>query len=241
MSYSSLRAQPAASSPSRTHLQNASAIVFEPYYPYHAYSKSWAGTEVLQLHGQNLVDGDELRGRCRDLKNAGSFPLRAIILCTPVNPTGKVFTRRELEIVANACQEFDLLCIADEVYEHYVEGAEAHLSIATLQGMWDRTITVNSFSKSWNISGWRLGYAYGNSKLIAPLNNANNVFYVCSPTPLQRALAEVLVADPAYYANLRARFVRKRLRPGVWSVRRIYDSSSTFYLGAPERGTYAVQ
>jgi len=221
-----------------TYLQDASAIVFEPYYPYHRRILDELGghTEVVQLHGENLeLDGDELRARCRDLKNARSFPLRAIILCTPVNPTGKVFTRRELEVVANVCQEFDLLCIADEVYEHYVEGADAHVSMATLQGMWDRTITVNSFSKSWNISGWRLGYAYGNSKLIAPLNNANNVFYVCSPTPLQRALAEVLMSDPGYYANLKARFVRKRSEATAVLERlgfEIYDSGSTFYLWA---------
>jgi aminotransferase len=221
-----------------TYLQNASAIVFEPYYPYHRRILEELGghTETLRLDGQNLeLDGDELRARCRDLKQASSFPLRAIILCTPVNPTGKVFTRRELEVVANACQEFDLLCIADEVYEHYVERAEAHVSIATLQGMWERTITVNSFSKSWNISGWRLGYAYGNSKLIAPLNNANNVFYVCSPTPLQRALAEVLMSDPEYYADLRARFIGKRLEATDVLERlgfEVYDSGSTFYLWA---------
>ena len=115
--------------------------------------------------------------------------MRAIIACSPANPTGKVFNSAELEAIAAVCQEFDLLCIADEVYEHYVVGENPHTSIATLDGMWDRTITVNSFSKSWNISGWRLGYVYGASKLIAPLNNANNVFYVCSPTPLQLALA----------------------------------------------------
>jgi aminotransferase len=221
-----------------TYLRNASAIVFEPYYPYHRRIVEELGghTEVVRLHGENLeLDGDELRARCRDLKNASPFPLRAIVLCTPVNPTGKVFTRRELEIVANACQEFDLLCIADEVYEHYVERADAHVSIATLQGMSERTITVNSFSKSWNISGWRLGYAYGNSKLIAPLNNANNVFYVCSPTPLQRALAEVLMSDPEYYANLRASFIRKRLEAAEVLERlgfEVYDSGSTFYLWA---------
>jgi aminotransferase len=221
-----------------TYLQNASAIVFEPYYPYHRRILEELGghTEVLRLDGQNLeLDGDELRARCRDLKNARSFPLRAIILCTPVNPTGKVFTRRELEVVANVCQEFDLLCIADEVYEHYVEEADSHVSIATIQGMWERTITVNSFSKSWNVSGWRLGYTYGNSTLIAPLNNANNVFYVCSPTPLQRALAEVLMSDPGYYANLRARFVRKRLEATDVLERlgfEVYDSGSTFYLWA---------
>src|SRR4030095_64030 len=93
-----------------TYLQNASAIVFEPYYPYHRRILEELGghTEVLRLHGNNLeLDEDELRARCRDLKNANSFPLRAIILCTPVNPTGKVFTSREQEVVANACQEFD--------------------------------------------------------------------------------------------------------------------------------------
>ena len=221
-----------------TYLQNASAIIFEPYYPYHRRILEELGgqTQVLPLVGKNLeLDGDELRALCRDLKKARSFPLRAIILCTPVNPTGKVFTSRELEVVASVCQEFDLLCIADEVYEHYVEEADAHVSIATLQGMWERTITVNSFSKSWNISGWRLGYVYGNSKLIAPLNNANNVFYVCSPTPLQRALAEVLMSDPGYYANLRTRFVRKRLEATDVLERvgfEIYDSGSTFYLWA---------
>lgn len=161
--------------------------------------------------------------------------LRAVIVCTPVNPAGKVFTRDELETVANTCREFDLRCIADEVYEHYVVGERTHISIATLDGMWERTITVNSFSKSWNISGWRLGYVYGDGKLIAPLSNANNVFYVCSPTPLQKALAEVLIADPNYYAKLRERFEAKRryASEALQSVGfQIYDSGSAFYIWA---------
>ena len=134
-----------------TYLRAASALVFEPYYPYHRRILDELGgrTEVLPLHGENLeLDGDELRDRCRELKNRQPFPLRAIIACTPVNPTGKVFTRDELEMIAAVCQEFDLLCIADEVYEHYVVGERTHVSIATLDGMWQRTITVNSFSKS---------------------------------------------------------------------------------------------
>ena len=221
-----------------THLRNAAAIVFEPYYPYHSRILEELGgqTEVLPLHGENLdLDGDELRARCRALINRQPYPLRAIIVCTPVNPTGKVFTLEELEIVRDVCQEFDLLCIADEVYEHYIEDANRHVSIAKLGGMRERTITVNSFSKSWNISGWRLGYVYGDSSLVAPLNNANNVFYVCSPTPLQRALAKTLMADPQYYSNLRERFVRKRVEATEVLAQlgfEIYESGSTFYIWA---------
>jgi len=111
----------------QTYLTSASALVFEPYYPYHRHILNELGgsTEVLSLLGERLeLDGDELRARCRELKNRKAFPLRAIIICTPANPTGKVFSRSELEAIAAVCQEFDLLCIADEVYEHYVVGVE---------------------------------------------------------------------------------------------------------------------
>jgi aminotransferase len=108
-----------------------------------------------------------------------------------------------------------------------------HISIATLEGMRERTITVNSFSKSWNISGWRLGYVYGDGKLVAKLNNANNVFYVCSPTPLQRALSVVLTSQLHHYSDLQKRFAIKRkfaadaLEGAGFEV---YDSGSAFYL-----------
>lgn len=221
-----------------THLQNSSALVFEPYYPYHRRILDELGghSNVLPLHGENLeLDVDELRARCREWKERQQFPLRAIIACSPANPTGKVFTRAELEAIAAVCKEFDLLCIADEVYEHYVVGDRSHISMATLDGMWERTITVNSFSKSWNISGWRLGYVYGDPKLIAPMNNSNNVFYVCSPTPLQLALAEVLMSDPNYYAALRDKFTEKRqiaVEALTAAGFTIYDSSSAFYIWA---------
>jgi len=221
-----------------THLKHASALVFEPYYPYHRRILDELGghSNVLPLHGERLeLDTDELRSRCREWKDRQSFPLKAIIVCSPANPTGKVFTRTEFEAIAAVCHEFDLLCIADEVYEHYVAGDKTHTSIATLDGMWDRTITVNSFSKSWNISGWRLGYVYGTPRLIAPLNNTNNVFYVCSPTPLQLALAQVLMSDPGYYSRLREKFINKR-HAAVEALSQagfqIYDSGSAFYIWA---------
>ena len=233
----------------QTYLRNASALVFEPYYPYHRHILTEVGgsTEVLSLHGEKLeLDPDELRARCRTLKDREAFPLRAIILCTPVNPSGKVFSKSELEAIAAVCLEFDLLCVSDEVYEHYVAGSQPHVSIATLPGMWERTITVNSFSKSWNISGWRLGYVYGDARLVSPLNKANNIFYVCSPTPLQRALSEVLMIDPRYYAQLSETFAAKR-KFAVQALERvgfeIYDSGSSFYVWAriPEGFEDAMQ
>jgi aminotransferase len=233
----------------RTFLQGASALVFEPYYPYHKRIVEELGgkIETLALERETLaLDAEELRTRCRALKERRDFPLRAIILCTPANPTGKVFTEDETRAIADVCRELDLVCVSDEVYEHYVVGERPNISIARLDGMWERTITVNSFSKSWNISGWRLGYVYGDSRLIAPLNNANNVFYVCSPTPLQRALAQVLMADPSYYERLRERFKAKRKRAtDVLSELgfKIYDSGSAFYVWAriPEGYTDAMQ
>jgi aminotransferase len=233
----------------RTYLHNASALVFEPYYPYHRYiiDELCGHTDVLPLRGHNLaLDGDELFLRCSELKHRTQFPLRAIIVCTPANPTGKVFNDQELEHIADVCMELDLLCIADEVYEHYVLEEGAASSIAKIPGMWERTITVNSFSKSWNISGWRLGYCYGDSRLIAPLNRANNTFYVCAPTPLQKALAEVLVADPNYYPRLREKFHLKR-RFAVEALEQVgfqlYDSGSAFYVWAqiPEGYADAMQ
>jgi aminotransferase len=233
----------------RTYLADATALVFEPYYPYHRRIPDELNgrTEVLQLRGEKLeLDGEELRDRCRELKNKQPAPLRAIVACSPANPTGKVFNRDELETIAAVCKEFDVICIADEVYEHYVVGERKHISIATLDGMRERTITVNSFSKSWNISGWRLGYVYGDSKLIAPLNNANNIFYVCSATPLQRALSSVLMSEPNYYSDLRERFANKRTSAADRLSNlgfHIYDSGSAFYIWAriPARFESAMQ
>ena len=142
-------------------------------------------------------------------------------------------TMTELEAVADVCKELDLLCVSDEVYEHYVAGENPHIPIAALPEMWERTITVNSFSKSWNISGWRLGYAYGKGELIAPVNNAANVIYVCPATPLQAALSKVLMADANYYDKLRDKFDTKRqfVSAALTDLGfQIYNSGSAFYI-----------
>ncbi|HEX8370345.1 MAG TPA: pyridoxal phosphate-dependent aminotransferase [Pyrinomonadaceae bacterium] len=219
----------------QSYLRNKSALVFEPYYPYHRRILEEFGgkTETFELDENLGFEKDALLARCLELKNRSEFPLRAIIVCSPANPSGKVMTPTELEAVADVAQELDLLVISDEVYEHYVTGETPHIPIATLPGMWERTITVNSFSKSWNISGWRLGYAYGKGELIAPINNAANVVYVCPATPLQAALSRVLMANETYYDRLRQKFDEKRLFVSD-NLRRlgfdIYNSGSAFYL-----------
>lgn len=218
-----------------SYLGGHSALVFEPYYPYHRriLEEFGAKTETFELEADLSFDKETLRARCRELKDRSEFPLKAIVVCTPANPSGKVMTQTELEDIAEIAQELDLLVISDEVYEHYVTGENPHIPIATLPGMWERTVTVNSFSKSWNISGWRLGYAYGKGELIAPINNAANVIYVCPATPLQSALSRVLMANPEYYGELRDKFDRKRrtFAEGLSDLGfDLYDSGSAFYI-----------
>jgi aminotransferase len=226
-----------------TFLRDASAIVFEPYYPYHKRTIETAGgrTDVVKLRGENLdLDVEELRRVCREGKSRSDKPLKAIIACSPANPTGRVLTRAEMEAIVACAQEFDLLLISDEVYEHFTLEAADHVTAASLPGAFERTITVNSFSKSWAVSGWRLGYAYGPGALIGKLTQLGNIYYVCTPTPLQHALARVLLADPEYYDKLRGDFARKR---GIINTAleaagfRVYPSRSSFYTWAriPER------
>jgi aminotransferase len=221
-----------------TYLCQATTILFEPYYPYHnKIIESCGGrAEILKLRGKDLeLDIDELRSRCRAGKERSEYPLKAIIVCSPTNPTGKVFTRAELEVIADCCREFDLLCISDEVYEHFVLAEGDHLSIGSLPGMRQRTITCNSFSKAWAVSGWRLGYVFGAGEMVGPLHNIGNIFYVCTPTPLQHALSRVLLADESYYENMRRAYAAKReiLYRALSSAGfEIYNSRSTFYMWA---------
>ncbi len=219
----------------QAYLRNKSALVFEPYYPYHRriLEEFGAKTETFELDKDLTFEKDALLKKCKELKDRNEFPLKAIIVCTPANPSGKVMTQTELEAIAEVAQQLDLLVISDEVYEHYVTGENPHIPIASLPEMWERTITVNSFSKSWNISGWRLGYAYGKGELVQPINNAANVIYVCPATPLQSALSKVLMADDDYYTKLRDKFdVKRRFASEALTDLgfKIYNSGSAFYL-----------
>ncbi|MCD9187054.1 MAG: pyridoxal phosphate-dependent aminotransferase [Pyrinomonadaceae bacterium] len=229
-------------------LRGKSALVFEPYYPYHRKILEEFGgkTEAFELDENLSFSKDALLAKCKELKDRTEFPLKAIIVCTPANPSGKVMTQTELEAISDVAQELDLMVVSDEVYEHYVYGENPHIPIASLPGMWDRTVTVNSFSKSWNISGWRLGYAYGPGNLIQPINNVANIVNVCPATPLQAALARVLMAKENYYNDLREKFEGKRRFVGEALTDlgfKNYDSGSAFYIWTriPEEFTDAIK
>jgi aminotransferase len=226
-----------------TYLPGASAIVFEPYYPYHKRTLETAGAraDVVKLTGDTLdLDVDELRRVCRAGIARSAFPLKAIIVSSPANPTGRVFNREELTSIVDCAVEFDLMLVSDEVYEHFTLEASDHIATCTIPNAFDRTITVSSFSKSWAVSGWRLGYAYGPGNLVGKLAQLGNIYYVCTPTPLQHALSRVLLRDPAYYDRLRVDFARKR-RLIADALERagfgIYPSRSSFYawVRIPER------
>jgi aminotransferase len=148
--------------------------------------------------------------------------------------------------IVECAEEFDLLVLSDEVYEHFTLEAVDHIPVASLEGAFKRTITINSFSKSWAVSGWRLGYAYGPGDLVGKLAQLGNIYYVCTPTPLQHALARVLLADPGYYDGLRADFARKRktINDALEHAGfRVYPSRSSFYAWAriPDRFKDAIE
>jgi aminotransferase len=226
-----------------TYLRGASAVVFEPYYPYHKRTMETAGaiSDVVKLRGESLeLDVDELRRVCREGSARSAYPIKAIIVSSPANPTGRVFNRAELESIVACAEEFGLMLISDEVYEHFTLEAADHIATASIDGAFERTITVGSFSKSWAVSGWRLGYAFGPGELVGKLAQLGNIYYVCTPTPLQHALARVLLKDPDYYNRLRVDFARKRsiIGEALGSVGfEIYPSRSSFYawVRIPER------
>jgi aminotransferase len=221
-----------------TYLRKASAVIFEPYYPYHKRTLETADAKVdiVRLRGDDLaLDVDELRRVCNMGSRRTEYPIKAIVVCSPANPTGRVFNREELTSIVECAEEFNLTLISDEVYSHFVLDESDHVSTATIPGAFDRTITVSSFSKSWAVSGWRLGFAAGPSALVNKLATVGNIYYVCTPTPLQHALSRVLVAEPDYYSRLRTDFGRKREvmcsaldRAGF----KVYPSRSSFYAWA---------
>ena len=135
---------------------------------------------------------------------------KAIILCNPSNPCGKVFTRAELELIADMAEKYDTYVITDEVYEHIVYAPYQHIYFATLPGMWQRTISCSSLSKTYSITGWRLGYTIAPPEITDRIKKVHDFLTVGAAAPLQEAVIPGLCFGQEYYNDLLATYTRKR-------------------------------
>ncbi len=146
------------------------------------------------------------------LAEAFNSRTKAIIINTPNNPTGKVFSSAELEEIAGLCIQRDCLAITDEIYEHIIYDGKRHISIASLDGMADRTVTINSLSKTYSVTGWRVGWALARSHITSRIRKVHDFLTVGAPTPFQKAGVCALNLETSYYTTLRNRYARARDR-----------------------------
>jgi aminotransferase len=147
-----------------------------------------------------------------ELKAAFGPDTKAIILNTPNNPTGKVFTREEQQVVADLAQDHDAFVVTDEVYEHLLYGDREHVSMASLDGMAERTITINAASKTYSCTGWRIAWAIAPPHATIAIRRVHDFLTVGAPHPLQVGVAEALELPDSYYAELQSRYARQRDR-----------------------------
>ena len=184
-------------------------LLFEPFYGYHvATLRSLRVNAVLVPLAEPdfALDTDALRA-------AVTPKTRAILLNTPANPSGKVFTRAELESIAAVVLEHDLFLITDEIYEYFVYDGAHHIAPATLPGMKERTIVLSGFSKTFSVTGWRLGYATADAKWMSAMSYFHDLTYVCAPSAFQHgASAGLERLPPSFYTELAADHQSKRAR-----------------------------
>jgi aminotransferase len=188
-------------------------VVFEPYYENYGPDSilSGAAPRFVKLRPPT-VDGGEWTFDERELRAAFHKHTKAIIVNTPNNPTGKVFTRPELEIIRDLCIEFDVLAITDEIYEHILYDGTKHISIAGLDGMQDRTITINGMSKTYSVTGWRVGWTIAPPRVTDAIRKVHDFLTVGAPAPLQEAGAAALSLPESYYRNLAEGYRKRRDR-----------------------------
>ncbi len=180
-------------------------IIFEPFYENYGPDTILAGAtpKYVALRDPDYsIDSAELAA-------AFSCRTKAIIVNTPHNPTGKIFSRAELEMIAALCCRYDTLAITDEIYEHIIFGESRHLSLATMPGMAERTITISGLSKTYSVTGWRLAYAIACERLTSAVRKVHDFLTVGAPHPLQEAGAIALRLPPSYYTDLATTYQRK--------------------------------
>lgn len=181
-------------------------IIFSPFYENYGADTILSGAVPIYvpLHPPDYsFDADELR-------EAFKQGVKALVLCNPSNPSGKVFTRKELEIIAGLAREYDTFVITDEVYEHIVYAPHSHIYMASLPGMFERTISCSSLSKTYSMTGWRLGYVIASPEIISAARKVHDFLTVGAAAPLQEAAVTALDLPPSYYLDLQAEYTHKR-------------------------------
>jgi aminotransferase len=181
-------------------------VIFEPFYENYGPDAILSGAtpRYVTLHEPSWsFDPDELAAVFND-------KTKAIIINTPNNPTGKVFSRDELETIATLCRKWDVIAISDEIYEHIIYDGHRHIPIATLDGMADRTITLNGLSKTYSVTGWRVGWTISPPSLTGPIRKVHDFLTVGAPAPLQCAGAVALGFPEDYYTRLAAHYQQRR-------------------------------
>ncbi|MGH9240044.1 MAG: pyridoxal phosphate-dependent aminotransferase [Vicinamibacterales bacterium] len=181
-------------------------IVFAPFYPYHVA----AVRDLSAVVNSVALDGHGWRLLADRLAAAISPRTRIILFANPGNPTGRVFTREELETVADVCRRRDLIAIVDEVYEYLTYDGSCHVSLASLPGMFERTLTLSSAGKTFFVTGWRVGWMVAPADVVERVAVHADRIYVCAPAPLQRAVAAGLGFPDAFFAEQRAKLDRRR-------------------------------
>jgi len=183
-------------------------IVFEPVYDTYVPNLVMAGVtpRYVPLRGENWTfDPDELAKAFRGLT-------RAIIVNTPHNPTGKVYSPQELRVIAELCQKHDVIAITDEVYEHILYDDAIHTRLATLPGMAERTLTISSLGKTFSVTGWKIGWALGPASLVNAVNQAHQFITYAVASPLQAAAAKALNLPISFFENLQRSYQARRDR-----------------------------
>ena len=180
-------------------------IVPEPFYENYGPDVQISGAVPRHVQiGDNFSIDEE------SWKSAFNKKTRAIVLNTPNNPTGKVFSRQELQFIADLCIDHNVIAITDEIYEHILYDGRKHVSIGSLDGMHDRTITIGSFSKTYSVTGWRVGYALAGDEITARLRKIHDFLTVGAPAPLQHACVAALRLPESYYRKLAQEYDKKR-------------------------------
>lgn len=189
-------------------------ILFEPFYGYHASTlKSLRMQPMLVPLARPVNANADWTLDLDALKDAVTPRTRALLINTPSNPAGKIFTRSEIEALAQVAEEHGLFLITDEIYEHFVYGDAEHISPATLPGMRERTVVISGFSKTFSVTGWRLGTVIAHSKWLPAMNYFHDLTYVCAPAPFQHGAAAGLEQlGPEFYTQLAADHESKRAK-----------------------------